>query len=107
MDLRTFEKLIDTEKPVLIDFSAEWCGPCAMMEPILEEVKMEVGDRAIIEKIDVDESQRLAYEYAVQGVPTLMIFVKGIAKWRQSGVVPPAFIIGKLESFMTDAVELT
>jgi thioredoxin 1 len=83
-----FSELIQGEKPVLVDFSAEWCGPCKMMAPILSELKHQVGELATIIKVDVDRNQQAAAAYGVQSVPTLILFRKGQIVWRQSGVVP-------------------
>lgn len=86
--MRTFREVIQSDKPVLVDFYATWCGPCKMMTPILQEVKTAMGDDVTIVKIDVDRNQELAQQLQIQGVPTLMLFQKGNMQWRQSGVVP-------------------
>ncbi|TXH29080.1 MAG: thioredoxin [Cyclobacteriaceae bacterium] len=93
----SFQDLIQSEVPTLVDFSAEWCGPCKMMKPILEELKGKVGDHVRVVKIDVDKNPALAQSFQVQGVPTLIIFKNGQPKWRQSGVVPAEYLKRELD----------
>lgn len=88
MSQEKFNSVINGEQPVLVDFSAEWCGPCKMMKPILQELKTIMGDKIRVLKIDVDENPAISSAFRIQGVPTLILFQKGNVLWRQSGVIP-------------------
>ena len=93
----TFQEIINSKTPVLVDFSAEWCGPCKMLAPILKEVKDEMGDSAQIIKVDVDRNPEAAAHFQIQGVPTLILFKEGKQLWRQSGVVPKHGLVNLLK----------
>ncbi|HUH28900.1 thioredoxin [Gelidibacter sp.] len=93
-----FSEIIDSKTPVLVDFYAEWCGPCKTLMPILDQVKSELGEAIKIIKIDVDKNQVLAANYQVKGVPTLMLFKDGIQVWRQSGVLQKNDLIKIVQS---------
>ncbi len=95
----TFQELIKSDKPVLVDFFAEWCGPCKVMAPILKDLKQEMGDSVSILKVDVDKNPQAASAYQVQGVPTLILFKEGKVLWRQSGVVQKNGLIGVIKKF--------
>ncbi|MCA6500881.1 MAG: thioredoxin, partial [Chitinophagaceae bacterium] len=84
----TFRSIIQSEKPVLVDFTATWCGPCKMLSPILEQLHERMGESVRIIKIDVDKNPALSAELQISGVPTLILYKQGKQLWRQSGVVP-------------------
>ena len=94
----SFNKIINSQTPVLVDFFADWCEPCKMLAPILKQVKEELGDAVKIIKIDVDKNQPLAAKYQVRGVPTMLLFKKGKQVWRQSGVLQKNEIINIINS---------
>ena len=94
----SFSNIIDSNIPVLVDFFADWCGPCKMLAPILKDVKTELGDKVKIVKIDVDKNQALAVQYQVRGVPTILLFKNGKQLWRQSGVLQKNDIINIINS---------
>lgn len=97
----SFSELINGEIPVLVDFYADWCGPCKMMSPILKELKRMAGDTIKIVKIDAEKNADAAIRYNVRGVPTLILFQKGQILWQQSGVVQA----GQLHSIIKQKIE--
>ncbi|MDE7153791.1 MAG: thioredoxin [Muribaculaceae bacterium] len=97
--MNDFKEVLKTDKPVLVDFYATWCGPCKMQAPVLEQLKEKVGDRAVIIKVDVDKNQQLAQQYMVQSIPTLIIFMNGEPAWRASGFHPLEQLEAKIKEF--------
>lgn len=97
--MSNFTEIIHQDKPVLVDFFAEWCGPCKTMSPILKGVKDALGDKVSIIKIDVDKNQALAAKYQVRGVPTLILYKSGKQVWKQSGVVQKNDLVSIISSF--------
>ena len=97
--METFAELISSSTPVLVDFFAEWCGPCKSMGPILKQVKDIQGDSMRIVKIDVDKNRHLAMKFSIQSVPTLKIFKNGRQMWRQSGVINASELNKIIEMF--------
>lgn len=95
---KSFQDLINGEQPVLVDFTATWCGPCKMMHPILEDTARQLGDKVKILKVDVDKNPLAASKFQVRGVPTLILFQQGKILWRQSGVVPAHQLVQTIQS---------
>ena len=94
----SFEKVIGQEIPVLVDFWAPWCGPCKMLGPVLEEVEKEIGGKAVIAKVNVDEEQDLAVKYGVSSIPTMIVFKGGQEVARISGALPAGEIVRWVQS---------
>ncbi len=94
----SFKDIINSDIPVLIDFYADWCGPCKMLAPILKQVKDERGDAVKVVKIDVDKNPSVASKFQVRGVPTMLLFKNGKQLWRQSGVLQKNDIVGVIKS---------
>lgn len=98
--MASFGDLIQSDKPVLVDFYADWCGPCKMMAPVLKEVKASMGDAVTIVKVDVDKEQAAAGQLGIQGIPTFIIFQNGEIKWRRSGVISKQDLEQALRTFI-------
>jgi thioredoxin 1 len=98
----TFTEIINQNKPVLVDFFAEWCGPCKTMAPILKQVKDTVGNAVSIIKVDVDKNPATASQYQIQGVPTLILFKNGKILWRKSGVVSKQELIQQFNQYLQE-----
>jgi len=96
----SFNDIVNANQPVLVDFYADWCGPCKMLAPILKEVKAELKDSIKIVKIDVDKNNVIASKYQVRGVPTMLLFKNGKQLWRQSGVLQKNDIISIIKQYL-------
>jgi thioredoxin 1 len=92
-----FNEIINSETPTLVDFFAEWCGPCKTMKPILDDLKSKIGDKAKVIKVDIDKNPMAANTYNIRSVPTLLLFKNGKIVWQRSGVVPLGELVSKIE----------
>lgn len=97
--MSNFSELLKSEQPVLVDFSAEWCGPCKQLKPILEQVKAKIGDSTKIIKVDVDKNRKTAEKFQIRSVPTMILFKNGKSVWRQSGVIPANTLVGIIQQY--------
>jgi thioredoxin 1 len=98
--MSTFSELINSNQPVLVDFFAEWCGPCKTMAPVLKNVVGQLDSKARIIKVDIDKNPSAAAKYNVQSVPTFILFKNGEIKWRQTGTVPEYELLDLLKRFI-------
>ena len=95
----TFSELTQTDKPVLVDFYADWCAPCRAMKPILEDVKNRLGQEVSVFKIDVDKNQQIAERFSIMSIPTLILFKNGKPVWRKSGLASSLELVNVVKSF--------
>jgi thioredoxin 1 len=98
--MSAFNELIASDQPVLVDFSAEWCGPCKAFAPILKDVSLRLSGKARIIKVDIDKNPAAAEKYGIRSVPTLLLFKKGEIRWRQSGVIPATELLDIIGKFI-------
>jgi thioredoxin 1 len=98
--MNNFNELINSKKPTLVDFYADWCGPCKMMKPIIEDTKKELGNTATILKVDIESNSDVARQYGIRSIPTLILFKEGEVVWRQSGIPPKSLIVESVKKFI-------
>lgn len=95
--METFKDIVNGDQPVLVDFYADWCGPCKVMAPVIEQLGKELQGKARVLKIDIDKNESLADDYRIQAVPTFMVFRKGEVVWRHSGIIEKSVLIRQIE----------
>ncbi|MCK5884110.1 MAG: thioredoxin [Bacteriovoracaceae bacterium] len=100
VDQNNFDEIVKTDKPIVLDFWAEWCGPCKQLIPVLDEISNDLGEKAIVAKVNVDENPNLAQKFGIRGIPTLVFFKNGELKKTLVGVQPKQEIIKSLEELM-------
>lgn len=100
VDQNNFDEIVKTDKPIVLDFWAEWCGPCKQLIPVLDEISNDMGEKAIVAKVNVDENPNLAQKFGIRGIPTLVFFKDGELKKTLVGVQPKNEIVKSLEELM-------
>ncbi|QTN39616.1 thioredoxin [Cryomorphaceae bacterium] len=98
LDQSNFDTIINSDKPVLVDFWAEWCGPCRMVGPIVEELANDYADKAVVGKVNVDNNSEISMKYGIRNIPTLLVFKNGEVVDKQVGVAPKEVLAGKLDA---------
>lgn len=93
-----FDEILSTEKPILIDFWAEWCGPCKMIGPVVEEIAGEYADQAVVGKVNVDDNPQTSQKYGIRSIPTLLVIKGGEIVEKQVGAVPKSVLVDKLKA---------
>lgn len=97
--MESFNDIIKSDKPTLVDFFATWCGPCKAMAPVLDQLKNDMGQEVRVLKIDVDKNPKVAAQFQVRGVPTFVLFKSGKNVWRQSGGIPLSELKSVIQQF--------
>ena len=106
-DVNFEELVLKAEKPVIVDFWAEWCGPCRMVGPIVEEVGVEYEGKAVVAKVDVDSNPGITAKYGIRNIPTILFFKNGDVADKQVGAVPKSTIVNKLEALLYNLLPIT
>jgi len=98
--MNNFNELINSTKPTLVDFYADWCGPCKVLSPIIEQTKSDLGEEATVLKVNIDNNVDVARQYQIRSIPTLLLFKEGNVVWRQNGVPNKELIVESVKKFI-------